>query len=112
MDINYRFSMTKIGIRATVGIGGLPFVAVRANMDAFPTQEVVEWEHKNKVVGKMYACGHDAHVAMLFGVARMLKAHEHHLKASLHFGPTPKCSQFAWSPWHTIPIAICSLLVS
>ena len=53
-----------------------------------------------------------AHVAMLFGAARMLKAHEHHLKASIHLGPTPKCSHFAWSPWHAVPIATCHLLVS
>ena len=57
-------------------------------MDVLPIQEVVEWEHKNKVAGKMHVCGHDAHVAMLFGVAKMLKAYEHHLKASLHLRPT------------------------
>ncbi|GLU01061.1 hypothetical protein SLE2022_183870 [Rubroshorea leprosula] len=83
MGIEYRYPLAKTGIRAWVGTGGPPFVAIRADMDALPIQEAVEWKHKSKVAGKMHACGHDAHVAMLVGAAKILKAREHFLKGTV-----------------------------
>ncbi len=67
---------TGVGRTGVVGLvqGAAPgrTVAVRADMDALPIQEDTGLPYASTAAGKMHACGHDAHTAILLGVAMVL----------------------------------------
>lgn len=64
------------GVKALLGEGSGPAILLRADMDALPIQETAEVPFASEIPGRMHACGHDCHTAMLLGAARYLKAHE------------------------------------
>jgi amidohydrolase len=74
----------KTGVVGTI-VGSLPIktgnvkgkananaIGLRADMDALPMQEVNQFPHASVHAGKMHACGHDGHTAMLLGAAQHL----------------------------------------
>ncbi|XP_047963050.1 IAA-amino acid hydrolase ILR1-like 4 [Salvia hispanica] len=83
MGISCKHPVAGTGLLGFVGSGQPPFVAIRADMDALAMQEMVESEYKSKNDGKMHACGHDGHVTMLLGAARILQEHHHLLKGTV-----------------------------
>ncbi len=81
----------KSGIGKTGVIGDLQgkssgkTIALRADMDALPVQETGNVSYKSQNDGVMHACGHDGHMAMLLGAAKILSQSKNSLHENIRF---------------------------
>jgi hippurate hydrolase len=81
-----------IGVTGVVGTlagtrapGGNRAIALRADMDALAMTEATGAEHASATPGRMHACGHDGHTAMLLGAARWLAANRDRFGGTVRF---------------------------
>jgi amidohydrolase len=94
LGITIETGMAHTGVVAVLETGRPgPVIGLRADMDALPVRERVqlpfsskeEAEYLGQKVGVMHACGHDTHVAMLMGTAKILYAMRNELKGKIVF---------------------------
>ena len=83
-------------------------IALRADMDALRLQERLEVPYRSQRDGYMHACGHDAHTAMLLGVAKVLKKMEKELdcRVKLLFQPSEEGVKSGAVHWYHCPLFI------
>jgi amidohydrolase len=69
-------------------------IALRADMDALPVTEETNLPFASRYPGKMHACGHDGHTAMLLGVAKVLSLHRQDFAGTVKFffQPAEECA--------------------
>ncbi|MDO5116225.1 MAG: M20 family metallopeptidase [Synergistaceae bacterium] len=86
LGIDYKKNEGDSGIIGEIK-GGHPgkTVLLRADIDALPIQEDTGLPFSSKHEGKMHACGHDSHAAMLLGALRVLAAHRGELNGNVRF---------------------------
>ena len=72
MGLAPQMNVGKTGVTADLTFGDGPTIALRADMDALPMQETSGLDFSSKHDGVMHACGHDGHMAMLLGAAKVL----------------------------------------
>ena len=90
-------ALAPLGFEIQQGVGGTgvvavlrgaqpgPTLALRADMDALPLNEEADRPYRSTVPGVMHACGHDGHITMALGAARVLHELRQHLAGNVKF---------------------------
>ena len=128
LDIAWRACATHGAVATLAPKASGKHVALRADMDALPINELTDVPYKSEIPGCMHACGHDGHTATLWAAAAWLKRHEDKLPGpvSLLFQPAEEGGHgaekmiedgalkgvdeiFGWHNWPMIPFgqAVC-----
>ena len=88
--------LTEWGLEVTRGLGktglvgtlrrgnSLKAIGLRADMDCLPMDELNDFAHRSQNAGRMHACGHDGHTAMLLGAAKVL-SEKRDFEGAIHF---------------------------
>ena len=87
LGIPYDYRGVGSGVIGRLGASHGPTIALRADMDALPGEESTQLPFASQEPGRMHACGHDAHVAMLLGAAHLLAAEPPAVGVRLVFQP-------------------------
>lgn len=77
LGLSVRTGIGRTGVVAEISSGTGPTIALRADMDALPITEENDVPYRSTNPGVMHACGHDAHITMLLGAARLLTELHH-----------------------------------
>src|SRR5574341_627761 len=92
LGLKVQTGVGKTGVVGYLGKGEGPLIALRADMDALPIQEENDVEYASQVPGRMHACGHDAHTAMLLGAATLLSRQDLPGQIRFLFQPSEEAS--------------------
>tara|TARA_B100001079_G_scaffold17168_1_gene13706 strand:+ start:272 stop:1438 length:1167 start_codon:yes stop_codon:yes gene_type:complete len=85
MGLAPKMNVGKTGVTADLSFGEGPTIALRADMDALPMQEASGLDFSSKHDGVMHACGHDGHMAMLLGAAKVLTQNGNSFNGTVRF---------------------------
>lgn len=86
IEVHRGLARTGVVGRLRMGTGEGPSIGLRADMDALPLAELNSFPHRSRHEGRMHACGHDGHTAMLLGAAEMLASRrERGPNGTVHF---------------------------
>jgi amidohydrolase len=86
LGISVREGVGQTGVLGEIEVApNAPWIALRADMDALPLQELNTHEFVSKTSGRAHMCGHDTHTAMLLGAAMLLSERRKDLKVNVRF---------------------------
>ena len=85
MGLDPKENVGKTGVTADLKFGDGPVIGLRADMDALPIKETSGLDFSSKNEGVMHACGHDGHMSMLLGTAKILSSTKQTYNGTVRF---------------------------